>query len=451
MKKLVSVLIGAAALAAIAPVLALALLHAVGGTAQADAPPATFWKVSMPDLGQHSNTWCWAGAAADSFWWFADNGYSGLMGGGGDPWGNNIEAASTNPLSACWYDARDAVDGLPAPVKGYPMVLRKIAEKTFTDTNQNGAQDPGEANYCYSQGVEKWDYLVGLENYVNSYAAGSFVVHDIIDPARCGVNTGLVVSAGTNAKNTRDPCSNGAGVPGVPGVDQVVRTPTFLDYQTELSNGQDVLLWMEPAPGYYFAETAHVVAGVAYNSAGGAFAHGTITVSDPWTHTTNASAPPPNPAPSGLHSDLALPPFWQSKPDHNNSAANNGTDPYNLCDVKSTNPLQIQCYDEDNGGVRPWQVYDMIFVSPIPSTDTPTPTSTPTNTPTSTPTRTPTPTNTTGPSPTPHPVGGVAEAPDVSSGASGGSSAPYAVIGGTIAGVLLLGAAGWYARRRWLT
>jgi len=50
------------------------------------------------------------------------------------------------------------------------------------------------------------------------------------------------------------------------------------------------------------------------------------------------------------------------------------------------------------------------------------------------------------------PVGGEAEAPDVdaSSTASGGSSGTtYAAIGGIVAGVMLLSAAGWYARRRW--
>ena len=87
MKKIVSVLI-VSVVAAISPVLTLALLHAVGGTAQAQAPPATFWKVSMPDLGQHSDAWCWVGAAADSFWWYADNvsGEEGLLGGVGKPW-----------------------------------------------------------------------------------------------------------------------------------------------------------------------------------------------------------------------------------------------------------------------------------------------------------------------------------------------------------------------------
>ena len=53
--------------------------------------------------------------------------------------------------------------------------------------------------------------------------------------------------------------------------------------------------------------------------------------------------------------------------------------------------------------------------------------------------------------------GGIAEAPDVDASAleattSGGSSGTtYAVIAGIAAGVVLLGAGGWYARRRWLS
>ena len=369
MNKIVSVLVGAVALAAIAPVPTLALLHAVGGTAQAQAPP-TYWKVSMPDLGQHSDAWCWAGAAADSFWWFAVNqpGEDGLLGGVGHPW-TNIEFASTNPPSVCWYDARDLVDGIP--VTGYPTVLRKVAESTFMDADQDGIKDPGELNYCYAQGVEKWDYLIGLRDYVNNYGS-NLRVHDIIDPAKCGVGTGFIVNRNVPTLNSRDPCSNGAGVPGVPGVDQVVLPPTFLDYQDELSAGQDVLLWMEPAPGYYFVESAHVVTGVGYNSVGGAAGLGTVTVADPWTHTTNPAAPPPPPGvPSGLHSDTpALLGPWQGKPDHNNSPSHGvypaSTDPYNLCDVISTAPFRFRCYNEDTGAVQPWQVVDMIFVSPLP-------------------------------------------------------------------------------------
>jgi len=54
-------------------------------------------------------------------------------------------------------------------------------------------------------------------------------------------------------------------------------------------------------------------------------------------------------------------------------------------------------------------------------------------------------------------VGGIAEASDVDASAlgataSGGSSGTtYAVIAGIVAGALMLGAGGWYARRRWLS
>jgi len=54
-------------------------------------------------------------------------------------------------------------------------------------------------------------------------------------------------------------------------------------------------------------------------------------------------------------------------------------------------------------------------------------------------------------------IGGIAEAPDADASAleattSGGSSTTtYAAIAGIAAGVVLLGAGGWYARRRWLS
>ena len=373
-KRTVMLLGGALGVMAVALALAVALHDS--GTAKAQSPPQTYWKVSMPDLGQHSTGWCWVAAAADSFWWYADNvsGQEGLLGGIAKPW-KAIDPASTTPGSACgtvppagtWYDDRD---GPPAPndgsaVLGYPTVLKKIAETTFMDVNQNGTKDAGEDNYCYSEGVEKWDYLIGLRDYVNNYST-DLVVHDIIDPTKCGVGTGYIVNRTVPTMNSRDPC--GPGGSGVPGVNQVVQPggPTFTDYMTELSAGQDVLLWMEPAPGYPTPETAHVVTSVGYdNTPGvGAFALGTVTISDPWTHTTN---PPLPPVASASHND-GLPPPWQGKPDHDTSGAHSalpGTDPYNQCDVKQIAPLQIQCYSEDPP-VTPhvWNVVDMIFVSP---------------------------------------------------------------------------------------
>jgi hypothetical protein len=381
----------------------------------------------MPDLGQHSDSWCWVGAAANSFWWYADNvaGQEGLLGGIAKPW-KAIDPLSTVPGSPCgvglsWYDSRDAMppagDGPVIP--GYATVLKKIAESTFKDANQDGNKQPAEQNYCYGEGVEKWDYLIGLRDYVNNYGSG-LVVHDIIDPAKCGVGTGLIVNRTVPTMNSRNPCGPGRVVPGgVPGVDQVgvAGQPRFLDYQTELSNGQDVLLWIER----YSPETAHVVTGVGYNNAGGAFGLGTVTVSDPWTHATN---PPLPPVASASHTDGLLPP-WQSKADHNtspNHGALPATEPYNLCDVTQVAPLKIRCYNEDTGAPELWSVVDMIFVSPSP-------------------------------------VGGIAELPELAGGAgdqaaapdngSGWSSASYAALAaGLAAAAVLLSAGVWYARRR---
>jgi len=426
-RKLIGSLVGAVLLAVIAPLFTLALLHSAGGTARADEPPpTTYWKVSMPDLGQHSTGWCWVAAAANSFWWYADNvpGQQGLLGSIDKPW-KAIDAASTlgSPCGAGlnWLDSRDALDG--AAIPGYATVLKKIAETTFRDANQDGIKQAGEQNYCYSEGVEKWDYLIGLRDYVNNYGS-NLVVHDIIDQARCLKNTGLIVNRTVPTMNSRDPCGKTGPpyVPGVPGVTQVVKPggPTFLDYQTELSRSQDVLLWMEINETEL--ETAHVVTGVGYDATPGAgyFGWGTITISDPWTHTTNAAfvppPPPPNPSPpSAWHNDFLLPP-WQSKPDHNTLPDHGvypaSTDPYNLCDVTQLVPLKIQCYDEDTGAPHVWQVVDMIFVSPVVP-----------------------------------PVGGLAELPADSSGPS---ALPYIALAGVAAAALFtLTVGAWYARRRW--
>jgi len=352
-KKQIGAALGALILAVAAPLLTLALLHSVGGTAQAQAPPASFTKVSVPDLGQHSTGWCWVGAAANSFWWYAHNttGQDGLLGGVGHPW-EATDLASQTPLSACrgaptsWYDSNDLPQGYlgPLPIPGYRQVMSKIAQTTFMDANQDSLRQPAEQNYCYSEGVEEWDYLVGLGTYVNSFGSG-LKVHSIIDPARClPGNYGMKPDDRLfpPASNALNPC----GLDGVPDAepvfDQAPGPPTFLNYQTELSGGQDVLLWMEST----YPETAHVVTGVAYNTVAN-----TITISDPWTHSTCPD-----------HGDcwpLKARPDGQM-PDHNN-APGHAVGPYDTCLVTSPGPapkFTINC----NG--TSWTVMDLIFVSP---------------------------------------------------------------------------------------
>jgi hypothetical protein len=405
-RKQIGSLVGAVLLAVIAPLLTLALLHAVGGTARADAPPASYTKVSVPDFGQHSTGWCWVGAAANSFWWYAHNtaGQDNLLGGVGHPW------ESTDPLSqqvgsiclgggagTSLYDANDLPQGYlgPLPIPGYRQVMSKIAQTTFMDANQDSLRQPAETNYCYSEGVEEWDYLVGLGTYVNSFGSG-LKVHSIIDPARClPGNYGMkpddrIFPPAFNALN---PC----GLDGVPDAepvfDQAPGPPTFLDYQTELYHGQDVLLWMEST----YPETAHVVTGVAYNTLP---APGTITISDPWTHSTCLD-----------HNDcwpLQARPDGQM-PDHNN-ASGHAVGPYNVCTVVNPGPMPkftINCA----GTI--WTVADLIFVSPLEDEE---------------------------------PVGGLAELPDVS-GSAGANNVLLA--GLASAGVAAVIAGAWYARRRW--
>jgi len=401
-RKRIGIALGAVLLAVIAPLLTLVLLHSLQGTARAGAPPEDYTKVSMPDFGQHSTSWCWVAAAANSFWWYAEHDVrnQGLLGGPGMPW-KAIDTKSQIPVGqpgydVCWYDANDTAQGYPNPVwpaviPGYRQLLSKIAATTFKDANLNGIQDVGENNYCWSEGVEKWDYLIGLRDYVIRYGSG-LGVHDIIDPLRCVPNTGFLPNrAAPGPKNARPAC-------GVPGIEQAVRAPTFLDYQTELSRSQDVLLWMEPAAGY--PEYAHVVTGVGYDTTP---APGTVTISDPWTHSTCLDHDDCWPLKARLLDGLM--------PDHNN-ASGHAVGPYDNCLVIHSGPpadpnFQIQC------GATLWTVYDMIFVSPLEKP----------------------------------PVGGLAELPADSSGPS---ALPYIALAGVAAAALFtLTVGAWYARRRW--
>ena len=387
--------------------LAGVLLHD-GGTARADAPPASYTKVSVPDLGQHSTGWCWVAAAANSMWWYAENvpRQEGLLGGVSKPW-KNTDPNSLTPASPCqggatsWYDANDIPQQQPPPppvpvVYGYRQILSMIAQTTFRDVViQDGIKQPAETSYCYSEGVEKWDYLIGLRDFVKNYGY-RLKVHDIIDPARClPGNYGMkpVPTSPPQATfNTLNPC--GPGGSGVPGVEQLVRPPTFADYQTRLSVPQDdVLLWMESTS----LETAHVVTGVGYDTTPVPPNLDEITISDPWTHSTcldHDDCWPLKPLPNGL------------MPDHNN-ASGHVVGPYDVCTVTNPGaPFTINC-----GGTI-WTVVDIIFVSPMLAA-----------------------------------VGGVAELPDVSA-----SSGPnYFVVAVLATGtIVVLSAGAWYARRRWL-
>jgi len=345
-KKQIGAALGALILAVAAPLLTLALLHGFSGTAQA-VPPAQYTKPNVPDFGQHSKNWCWVGAAANSFWWYAHDlaqggRQDGLLGGVGHPW-EAIWGASQAPNPNPWYDSQDALQGHGGVPVGYRTLLARIANTTFQDSViQDGIRQAGENTSFYADGVEKWDYLIGLRDYVNLYGSG-LKVHDIIDPIRCPPGSGWTVNRTNPGHPARSPCGPG-GAGGVPGVDQVQQPPTFTDYQTELYAGQDVLLWMEPTLPSSL-ETAHVVTGVGYNTL--ALPKPTITISDPWTRNANPPVAP--------HDDI-----WNNaNPSHNN-ASGNVPSPYDTCTVdNAAAPFQITC-----GGTG-WTIYDMIFVSPL--------------------------------------------------------------------------------------
>lgn len=76
-------------------------------------------KKCMPDFGQHSNQWCWAAAAANSFYWFAKHGYPKLLDEpekwGGAPEYEEIVGNDTNDKD--WY----------CDSNGYMRLLKEIA------------------------------------------------------------------------------------------------------------------------------------------------------------------------------------------------------------------------------------------------------------------------------------------------------------------------------------
>jgi len=472
-RKQIGAVLGSVVLAVAAPLLVLALLHSLGGTAQADLPDP-YEKTSMPDFGQHSKNWCWVAAASNSFWWFANTGtYPELM----DPGDEYIEPLSRNAAGVDNYDPHDldgdnftnepdgvpdwfdyndrpentgfVYDGtcgdyadndaipdglvdflamLPPPIPppppdpdctsfaaplgdddsdgsvdedpinagvdedgdgnvdedpvngvdddvppdglidedppaydddgnngadedgvvGYRTLLKKVAEAVWQDTDEDGIKDPNERNYVYSEPVEKWDYLIGLQAYIDAHGA-DLQVHDVLHPNYTGKGMIPPTNESHGAVASARPSQLTAQAAANSGVSQIVRRPTLDDYKTELSRSQDVLVWMcrqNPQFDWY----CHVVTAQGYDTTDPDPANHFITVSDPWTHDAAA------------HDDT-----WLNKgtgPDHNNDYKHD-PEPYDDCDVVtagSNNP-PVEDFVIDCGGTQ-WTVIDLIFISP---------------------------------------------------------------------------------------
>jgi hypothetical protein len=182
-----------------------------------------FEKVCMPDLGQHCENWCWVAAAANSFWWWAQNGYPELLDAPEIPGPDNAYVENWLMCPGCGQ---------------YRRLLQEIAWDCGRD-------------WCMP--VNDNDYFHGLQKFISDQGA-ALEVHEIVDP-------GLITNPNT------PPLPD-------PGLMVEYRAPTFEDYQRELLRCQDVLLWLNLWP---YEEYDHVVTGVGF------FENQFIIISDPWT------------------------------------------------------------------------------------------------------------------------------------------------------------------------
>jgi len=188
-----------------------------------------FEKVCMPDLGQHCENWCWVAAAANSIWWWAENGYPELI---------------DDPENAVENDNNYITQMLPCPADPTHNIYRLLFEI---------ASDSGHG-FC--EPVNDNDYLYGLRKFIRDQGAeNKLYVHEIVNP-------GLM----TNPNTLPLPDNSRGGVE--------YRTPTFEDYRRELLRCQDVLLWLNMWP---YEEYDHVVTGAGF------FENQFIVISDPWT------------------------------------------------------------------------------------------------------------------------------------------------------------------------
>jgi len=196
----------------------------VSDNANCIAHQGYFGKENMPDLGQHCENWCWAAAAANSIWWYANHGYPQLI--------DNLEnAESDNEWIDQWYTC---------PTCGqYRKLLAVIASYCL------GL--PPEDTWCHS--VNDVQYFDGLREFMENQGA-PLAVHEIVDPTHFA------------PENIPPPSEN-----------VVYAQPTFDNYRKQLLRCQDVLLWLD----LDYEPTDHVVTGVSF------FENQWIEVSDPWS------------------------------------------------------------------------------------------------------------------------------------------------------------------------
>ena len=269
-------------------------------------PVENFEKENMPDLGQHSENWCWVAAAANSFKWYFHNGYPKLM---DDP-RDNVLDENYLQLWPCPSGMGDNLLRLLHEIAGDCLYPNVPPENEITITLP--------MTYCHP--IDDNKYFYGLQEFIREQG-GQFKVREILDNSHF-------------ASLENIPPENDNVV--------IYDPPTFDNYKSELKQCHDVLLQL----GFrnYNYETGnmegldHIVTGVSYYDGGPG--NQWILVSDPWT---------PQPG-----------------PDHNSLE---NLYRYENLQVVGTDPLTVSYTGWTPGGpiTVPVQVVKLILISPTTS------------------------------------------------------------------------------------
>jgi hypothetical protein len=218
-------------------------------TSQPVAAVNSYQIPNVPDLGQHSQCWCWCASAANALYWYSQHGYLRLL----DNRLNLTENDNTyNQLIG------------PHPVPPAPAdMVHRLLHEIAIDCLNPGVPETGENVYTFPAStwgfpINNLPYFIGLQEFINEQGA-SLTVREILDPA-----------------------SMPAPYPGEDNINVFWTPPTLDNYEKEIAENHPVLLWLNfihTSP--YYEEMDHVVTGVGYYDGGPGSQ--TITVADPWT------------------------------------------------------------------------------------------------------------------------------------------------------------------------
>lgn len=201
-----------------------------------------FVKKCLPDLGQHSDGWCWLASLANSLIWYSQHGYCSLI----PQWMHHIDARSLNPSNPHWY--------CPCG-NGYKELFIEIAENTPNwhkdrdgdgligedpidgeDNDGDGLFDEDPPHKIFCEPVWQDEYEEMLKRLITN---GSYF---------CVLNW------------------------------TVTHNPTLHDYKEQLSKCEDVILWLDGPT------IDHLVTGASFDNTKNP---PEIDIADPWTDKHN--------------------------------------------------------------------------------------------------------------------------------------------------------------------